>query len=230
MNPTVTKELAAGGGLGIDAALSVPRGPQVGLQAFAKRIVDILVALTALIVFLPVLLIVALAILWETGWPVLFTQKRLGESGREFTVYKFRSMTRDAERKLDEVRANNEIADGPIFKWKADSRITRVGRFLRRTSLDEAPQLFNVLLGDMGLVGPRPPLESEVVAYETWQLKRLAVKPGMTGLWQVSGRSDLSFTKMVELDIDYVEKWSFWLDIVLLLRTPIAVLTGRGAY
>jgi lipopolysaccharide/colanic/teichoic acid biosynthesis glycosyltransferase len=202
----------------------------VGVAGFAKRSLDILISLAALVLFLPVLVLVSIAIVLDSRGPLLFTQKRVGQGGKVFTVFKFRSMTRDAAHRLEEVRANNEIVDGPIFKWRADTRTTRVGRFLRRTSLDELPQLLNVLLGDMSLVGPRPPLEAEVVRYETWQLERLAVRPGMTGLWQVSGRSDLSFTEMVELDVRYVRSWSVWLDIILLIRTPIAVVTCRGAY
>jgi len=139
-------------------------------------------------------------------------------------------MCKDAPRRLAEVMANNEIEDGPIFKWRDDPRVTKVGRFLRRTSLDELPQLLNVLKGDLSLVGPRPPLESEVARYEEWQLQRLCVKPGMTGLWQVSGRSKLSFREMVELDIAYGESWTLWHDISILARTPIAVTSGHGAY
>jgi lipopolysaccharide/colanic/teichoic acid biosynthesis glycosyltransferase len=230
MNPTVTEELKAAGSIIIERAIQVPQNPQVGVGAVSKRALDILIACTALILLSPLLLFVSIAILIETGRPVMFAQRRMGQGGKFFTVYKFRSMTQDAECKLHEVRANNQIKDGPIFKWKTDPRITRVGRFLRRTSLDEAPQLFNVLLGSMSRVGPRPPLESEVLQYEDWQLRRLAVRPGMTGLWQVSGRSDLSFTQMVQLDIEYVNRWTPWLDIQLLLRTPVAVITGRGAY
>jgi lipopolysaccharide/colanic/teichoic acid biosynthesis glycosyltransferase len=230
MNPSVTEELKATGSIIIERAIQVPQNPQVGIGAVAKRALDVLIAGAALVLLSPLLLLVSIAILIETGRPVLFAQKRMGQGGKIFTVYKFRSMTQDAECKLPEVRANNQIKDGPIFKWKTDPRITRVGRFLRRTSLDEAPQLFNVLLGSMSLVGPRPPLESEVLQYEDWQLRRLAVRPGMTGLWQVGGRSDLSFTQMVQLDIEYVNRWTPWLDIQLLLRTPVAVFTGRGAY
>jgi lipopolysaccharide/colanic/teichoic acid biosynthesis glycosyltransferase len=230
MNPSVTEELKATGSIIIERAIQVPQNPQVGIGAVAKRALDVLIAGAALVLLSPLLLLVSIAILIETGRPVLFAQKRMGQGGKIFTVYKFRSMTQDAECKLPEVRANNQIKDGPIFKWKTDPRITRVGRFLRRTSLDEAPQLFNVLLGSMSLVGPRPPLESEVLQYEDWQLRRLAVRPGMTGLWQVSGRSDLSFTQMVQLDIEYVNRWTPWLDIQLLLCTPVAVITGRGAY
>jgi exopolysaccharide biosynthesis polyprenyl glycosylphosphotransferase len=216
--------------LAVEQATFIPDGPQMGLAAVAKRAIDIVGALVVLTVLAPLFIVIAIAIVLESGWPVIFAQKRLGQGGREFTVYKFRSMARDAEARLAEVREHNDVPDGPIFKWKEDPRITKVGRFLRRTSLDELPQLWNVLLGNMSLVGPRPPLLSEVLEYEAWQLGRLAVKPGMTGLWQVSGRSNLTFTEMVELDIAYVESWSIKRDIVLLLKTPLAVLTARGAY
>lgn len=230
MNSSVTEELSVARARDIEPAVDIPRGPQVGTSAFVKRSLDVAVGLVALAVLLPILILVSTAILLESGRPLFFTQKRVGLNGKVFTVFKFRSMTPDAETRQAEVRAHNEIADGPTFKWKADPRITRVGRFIRRASLDEAPQLLNVLLGDMSLVGPRPPLESEVEKYEAWQLERLAVRPGMTGLWQVSGRSDLTFGEMVELDIRYVRSWSVWLDILLLLRTPLAVITCRGAY
>ena len=216
--------------LAVEQATFIPDGPQMGLAAVVKRAIDIVGALVVLTVLAPLFIVIAIAIVLESGWPVIFAQKRLGQGGREFTVYKFRSMARDAEARLAEVREHNDVPDGPIFKWKEDPRITKVGRFLRRTSLDELPQLWNVLLGNMSLVGPRPPLLSEVLEYEAWQLGRLAVKPGMTGLWQVSGRSNLTFTEMVELDIAYVESWSIKRDIVLLLKTPLAVLTARGAY
>jgi exopolysaccharide biosynthesis polyprenyl glycosylphosphotransferase len=208
----------------------IPASRQVGMQAAAKRLLDIIVSLILLIGLLPFIIILGLLILVETGRPILFRQQRLGLNGEHFTVFKFRSMHRNAEQRLAEVLANNEIKDGPIFKWRLDPRITRVGRFLRRTSLDELPQLLNVLRGDMSLVGPRPPLESEVVRYEPWHMGRLSAKPGMTGLWQVSGRSNLNFNQMVELDNAYAEQWSFWLDLKLLLKTPLAVFTGRGAF
>jgi exopolysaccharide biosynthesis polyprenyl glycosylphosphotransferase len=204
--------------------------PQAGFQAAAKRVLDFAGSLTALILLVPLLLMIAVAVAIESGWPVLFVQKRLGYRGREFRVFKFRSMRRDAEARFEDIRQQNEVTDGPIFKARQDPRITRVGRILRKTSMDELPQLLNVLLGHMSLVGPRPPLESEVLQYEAWQLRRLAVKPGMTGLWQVSGRSDLGFQDMVRLDISYVEDWSIWTDLKLLVRTPLAVITGRGAY
>jgi lipopolysaccharide/colanic/teichoic acid biosynthesis glycosyltransferase len=191
---------------------------------------DLLVAIACLIFLGPVMILIALAILIESGRPIFFKQERLGQDGHPFTVYKFRSMWQDAEKRLHEVQEINAIKDGPIFKSKEDPRITRVGRYLRRGSMDELPQLFNVLLGSMSLVGPRPPLETEVFQYEPWQIGRLAVKPGMTGLWQVSGRSNLGFVQMMQLDLEYVEHWSFLGDVMLLIRTPIAVLTARGAY
>jgi lipopolysaccharide/colanic/teichoic acid biosynthesis glycosyltransferase len=204
--------------------------PQTGFRSTCKRAIDLMLAVIAIpIVALPVF-VISLLILIDNGWPIIFAQERLGKGGRPFTVYKFRSMRKDAEERLHEVREHNHIKDGPTFKLKDDPRMTRVGRFIRRTSLDELPQLWNILLGQMSFVGPRPPLADEVLAYEDWQLRRLAVTPGLTGLWQVSGRSDLSFTDMVTLDIDYVEHWSPGYDLSLLVRTPAAVLSGRGAY
>ena len=232
MNQTVAQEMRIGGTLvnAADRVLYIPLGPQVGLAAVLKRLLDMILALCILMVFLPLIIGISVAIILESGWPVFFCQKRVGHNGRKFTVYKFRSMCRDADKLLPELKQHNLIQDGPIFKWKNDSRITKVGRFLRRTSLDELPQLWNVLLGNMSLVGPRPPLETEVFEYESWQLRRLAVKPGMTGLWQVSGRSNLGFVQMVSLDIDYVNYWSVWRDLALLAKTPLAVITARGAY
>jgi lipopolysaccharide/colanic/teichoic acid biosynthesis glycosyltransferase len=204
--------------------------PQTGLRAACKRLFDLAVVLVALpFVAVPVA-IISLLILIDDGWPFIFAQERLGKQGRPFTVYKFRSMRKDAEERLHEVLEHNHIKDGPTFKLKDDPRMTRVGRFIRRTSLDELPQVWNVLLGQMSFVGPRPPLAAEVLEYEDWQLRRLAVTPGLTGLWQVSGRSDLSFTEMVTLDVDYVDRWSPAYDIALLARTPAAVFSGRGAY
>jgi lipopolysaccharide/colanic/teichoic acid biosynthesis glycosyltransferase len=232
MNQTVAQEMRIGGTLinASDRVLYIPPGPQYGLAAVLKRLIDLALSLFLLLVLSPIIIAISIAILVYDGWPIFFCQQRMGQHGRRLTVYKFRSMRRDAETLLQEVRKNNIIKDGPIFKWKHDIRITKVGRFLRRTSLDELPQLFNVLLGNMSLVGPRPPLESEVLEYESWQLRRLAVKPGMTGLWQVSGRSNLGFVQMVDLDIDYIEAWSVWRDVSLLCRTPAAVFSARGAY
>jgi lipopolysaccharide/colanic/teichoic acid biosynthesis glycosyltransferase len=153
----------------------------------------------------------------------------VGRNGRPFTVVKFRTMCENAEQLLHELAAQNEQA-GPLFKIRRDPRMTRVGRILRKTSLDELPQLFNVIRGEMSLVGPRPPLPREVVEYSTYQLRRLAATPGMTGLWQVSGRSTLGFDEMVALDLRYISGWTFGRDISILLRTIPAVLSTRGAY
>jgi exopolysaccharide biosynthesis polyprenyl glycosylphosphotransferase len=204
--------------------ISLERGPRL-----IKRIIDIIGALCALLIFSPVMGLVALAIRLENDGPILFRQERLGEKSKPFDVIKFRSMRVGAEAEQESLAALNE-ADGPIFKIKDDPRSTRVGRFIRKTSLDELPQFINVLRGEMSLVGPRPPLESEVAEYQSWQRKRLQVKPGMTGLWQVSGRSDLTFDEMCLLDIYYIENWSLWLDVRLILRTIPMIFIRRGAY
>jgi lipopolysaccharide/colanic/teichoic acid biosynthesis glycosyltransferase len=172
---------------------------------------------------------VALAIKLDSPGPIFYRQQRVGKHGRRFWMLKFRSMRQDADRLLDTLRAHNE-ASGPLFKMRRDPRITRVGRLLRRWSLDELPQLFNVLRGDMSLVGPRPPIPAEVEEYEDWQHGRLRAVPGITGLWQVSGRSEVPFHDMVRLDLHYIRNWSLGLDLVILLRTIPAVLTSRGAY
>jgi len=194
-----------------------------------KRTLDLVVASVCLVLFAPLMCLIALAIKLDSPGPVLFKQVRVGKDGKEFVMYKFRSMKEGAEEELEELRKFNE-ADGPIFKIKDDPRCTRVGRFLRRTSLDELPQLYNVLRGEMSIVGPRPPLPSEVAQYREWHRKRLEVSPGMTGLWQVSGRSHLSFDEMVLLDLYYIENWSPLLDLKILLRTIPKVIFGDGAY
>jgi lipopolysaccharide/colanic/teichoic acid biosynthesis glycosyltransferase len=165
----------------------------------------------------------------DSRGPVIYKQTRIGKHGRPFTIYKFRSMRVGAEKELAELLPLNE-QDGPIFKKRDDPRMTRVGRWIRRASLDELPQLFNVLKGDMSLVGPRPPLPSEVEQYEEWHLKRLQAAPGLTGLWQVSGRSGLNFEEMVVFDLAYIQNWSLSLDLSILLRTLPAVVSGGGAY
>jgi lipopolysaccharide/colanic/teichoic acid biosynthesis glycosyltransferase len=193
----------------------------------AKRLVDFVGAIALLAILWPVLLATFVA-LWVTtrGKPV-FRQVRLGLGGRPFVLYKFRTMTLDAALRQHEV-ANEK--DGPIFKNRRDPRITRLGRILRKTSIDEMPQLFNVLKGDMSLVGPRPPVPSEVARYRPWQRRRLSVKPGLTCLWQVSGRSEIGFEDWVRMDLWYVRNQSLAVDMKLLGRTPWVVLTGRGAY
>ena len=229
--PAVSERLAPPERILLAQRLSlIGETPQVGMGAAAKRATDFLVAVVMLAIAAVPMLVISVLILLDDGWPVIFAQERLGKKGRPFTMYKFRSMRKDAEERLHEVLEHNHIQDGPTFKLKDDPRMTRMGRFLRRTSLDELPQLWNVVLGNMSLVGPRPPLADEVIGYEDWQLRRLAATPGMTGLWQVSGRSDLSFNEMVQIDVTYVESWSLGQDLVLLVKTPSAVLNGKGAY
>lgn len=208
--------------------LAYRQGLRRGVSWFAKRAVDIVAAAAGLILTTPIWLIAALAVKTDSAGPVFFRQVRVGRDGRLFTLYKFRSMTVDAEDSLIDLRDRNE-ADGPYFKVAADPRITRIGRWLRRYSVDELPQLLNVLRGDMSLVGPRPPLPGEVAEYPDWFRRRLTVPPGMTGLWQVSGRFLLPFHEAARLDVFYVDHWSFGLDLKILLRTPLVVLSGRGA-
>ncbi|MFZ2361509.1 MAG: sugar transferase [Anaerolineae bacterium] len=194
-----------------------------------KRGIDVLGSALGLLILSPLLAIVAVAIRLDSPGPVIFSQPRVGRDGRLFKVYKFRTMVKDADQIKDQVRHLNE-AQGPMFKIRDDPRVTRMGRFLRRTSLDELPQFWNSLRGDMSLVGPRPALPDEVADYADWHRKRLATAPGITGLWQVSGRSDLPFDEMVLLDIYYIENWSPLLDLSILLRTLPSVLARSGAY
>jgi exopolysaccharide biosynthesis polyprenyl glycosylphosphotransferase len=200
-----------------------------GWRLAVKRAFDIVMTLAIMVVVLPLMAAVALAIRLDDGQPVVFRQTRVGLRGKPFTVYKFRTMVVDAERRLAELRDKNEH-DGVLFKIREDPRVTRVGRILRKFSLDELPQFFNVLRGDMSLVGPRPPLQSEVDQYGDDARRRLLVKPGITGLWQVSGRSGLSWYDTVRLDLSYVENWSLSADLMILLKTVRAVLRAEGAY
>ncbi|MFB9239264.1 sugar transferase [Plantactinospora siamensis] len=200
-----------------------------GARKIVKELVDRTLAAAALVAALPVLLVIALAIKIDSRGPVLFRQIRVGMDGREFGVYKFRTMVVNADTMLAELAARNET-DGLLFKMRDDPRVTRVGRLLRRWSLDELPQLGNVLRGQMSLVGPRPPLPSEVARYDGDVARRLLVKPGMTGLWQVSGRSDLPWEDGIRLDLYYVENWSLASDLTILWKTVGAVLGSRGAY
>jgi exopolysaccharide biosynthesis polyprenyl glycosylphosphotransferase len=198
-------------------------------RAEVKRLIDVTLALAALVVLLPLFAVVALAIKLDSRGPVFFVQRRMGYHKREFRLFKFRTMTPDAEVRMKEVEHLNE-KDGPVFKIKDDPRVTRVGRWLRRTSVDELPQLVNVALGEMSLVGPRPlSLRDARGLSEAWQKRRFSVKPGITGLWQVSGRSDLSFERWMRLDLEYIDRWSVALDLRILCRTIPAVLTARGA-
>jgi exopolysaccharide biosynthesis polyprenyl glycosylphosphotransferase len=200
-----------------------------GAARVVKSVFDRLGAAAGLLLLLPLLLVIAVAIKRDSPGPVLFRQVRVGKAGREFMIFKFRTMHMDAERRRAALGHLNE-QDGVLFKMRDDPRITRIGRALRRGSLDELPQLLNVLLGQMSLVGPRPPLPDEVAVYPADMRRRLAVRPGITGLWQVSGRSDLSWAEAIRLDLRYVENWSFSLDCVILLRTLSAVCRGSGAY
>ena len=200
-----------------------------GGRKLIKELLDRSIALLVTLCALPVMIAIALAIKIDSRGPVIFRQTRVGLDSKEFGVYKFRTMVTDADALLAELKAKNET-DGLMFKMRNDPRVTRVGRFLRKWSLDEVPQLFNVLLGHMSLVGPRPPLPSEVARYDGDLARRLLVKPGMTGLWQVSGRSDLSWEDGVRLDLFYVENWSLAADLTILWKTVGAVVRSRGAY
>jgi exopolysaccharide biosynthesis polyprenyl glycosylphosphotransferase len=200
-----------------------------GARHLVKGVFDRAVAALALLVSLPVLLLLMLAVRIDSRGPALFVQERVGRGNRRFPMLKLRTMTVDAERRRRELEARNE-ADGALFKVREDPRVTRVGRVLRSYSLDELPQLVNVLLGQMSLVGPRPPLPAEVDAYPPDVRRRLVVKPGMTGLWQVSGRADLAWEEATRLDLHYVENWSLMLDLSILWKTGRAVLSRAGAY
>ena len=198
-------------------------------DAVLKRLVDIVLSGLGLVAVIPVALVISAAIKLDSPGPVIFAQDRVGRGGRRFRFYKFRSMYTDAERRLSELTVHNEV-DGPVFKIRKDPRISKVGAFLRRTSLDELPQLFNVLKGEMSLVGPRPPLPREVEQYRPSDLVRLSVKPGLTCLWQIRGRSTLGFDIWMEYDREYISRLSLWLDLSILVRTVWAVLSCRGAY
>jgi exopolysaccharide biosynthesis polyprenyl glycosylphosphotransferase len=200
-----------------------------GAAYYVKRALDILVSLAALVLFAPIALVIAIAITADDGGPVFFRQARVGRDGREFAMLKFRTMRVDAEAELAALLAHNE-GSGPLFKLRRDPRVTRVGRILRSFSLDEVPQFWNVLRGDMSVVGPRPPLPSEVIAYDGTVSRRLYIKPGITGPWQVGGRSDLSWEESVRLDLRYVENWTVMTDLVLMWRTAKVMVTTEGAY
>jgi exopolysaccharide biosynthesis polyprenyl glycosylphosphotransferase len=209
--------------------LQMARPELRGARGVAKSVFDRAGAALIVLVLAPVLLAVAAAVKLEGRGSVLFTQDRVGRDGRIFPMLKFRTMEPGAEKKVTELIRSSE-GNGVLFKMRRDPRVTRVGRFLRRFSLDELPQLFNVLAGDMSLVGPRPPLPTEVERYGLDMRRRFVVKPGLTGLWQVSGRSDLSWEESVRVDVQYVENWSFLLDLIILARTFGAVIRGNGAY
>jgi lipopolysaccharide/colanic/teichoic acid biosynthesis glycosyltransferase len=204
-----------------------PEGNRSAAYQACKRLLDLVGACVLLILLSPVLIITFAILCVCTRGKPLFRQTRIGECGRKFTLYKFRTMVLAAESMQRQVK--NE-KDGPVFKNRRDPRITRIGAVLRKFSIDEMPQLFNVIRGQMSLVGPRPPIESEVLKYENWQLRRLAVKPGLTCLWQISGRCEIGFLQWVRLDLWYIDHQSLLLDLILLVKTPWCVLSGRGAY
>jgi lipopolysaccharide/colanic/teichoic acid biosynthesis glycosyltransferase len=202
-----------------------------GINLVLKRVLDVLCALTLLIVLSPLLALVALTIRLDSPGPIIIVQERVGRNGRSFPFLKFRSMYQGAEKRHAEIRARSiHGEDERTTKDPHDPRRTRVGRIIRKLSIDELPQLLNALRGEMSLVGPRPPLPAEVARYESWHYKRFDMQPGMTGLWQVSGRSDLNFDEMVLMDIYYIDNWSLALDLKILLRTPNAIVRMRGAY
>jgi exopolysaccharide biosynthesis polyprenyl glycosylphosphotransferase len=206
--------------------LSLVYGPDRVLGLVAKRLIDVVLGGAATVLLLPVFAIVGAAVLLVDGRPVIFRQTRVGLHGRLFEVVKFRTMVPDAESRLNELEGQNEIK-GHAFKITDDPRLTRIGRILRATSLDELPQVWNVLLGEMSLVGPRPPLPREVAGYDLWHRRRLSMKPGITGLWQVAARRDDDFDRWVALDLAYIDRWSIWLDLKIMAKTIPAMLQGR---
>ena len=207
-------------------AIAVQQLPWLG--RFVKRGIDIIGSIAAMLVLSPVLLLTALAIKLDSHGPIFFSQIRVTEGGRLFRMWKFRSMVVNAENIKSSLAGLNEVS-GPVFKMTRDPRVTRVGAMIRKLSIDELPQVWNVLKGDMSLVGPRPPIPEEVCQYRYWQARRLAVKGGLTCIWQVSGRSGIPFQEWMRLDLRYVDHWSLLLDLMLLLRTIVVVISGRGA-
>lgn len=194
-----------------------------------KRIFDVLFSSIGLVLIFPLLLIVIVAIKVDSKGPAIYRQRRVGKNGKYFTMYKFRSMVTNADDLLDQLKDKNEC-DGPVFKISNDPRLTKVGIFIRKYSIDELPQIINILKGDMSIVGPRPPLINEVEQYTEYEYKRLSVKPGLTCYWQISGRSDISFQHWIELDLKYINERSLWTDAKIIIKTFPAVLGHRGAY
>jgi lipopolysaccharide/colanic/teichoic acid biosynthesis glycosyltransferase len=203
-------------------------GPDRELALAAKRLLDIVGSACGLIVLSPILLGVTVAIALRDGRPILFRQSRAGLNGRPFQIAKFRTMGRDADALRAELRAHNEIDGNASFKMTNDPRITPIGRFLRRTSLDELPQLWNVLKGEMSLVGPRPHPFDDVAGYDDWHRRRLSMKPGITGLWQIGARTEASFDRWVAKDLEYIDRWSLWLDLRVIIATVPALLRAEG--
>jgi len=202
--------------------------PQKPWQLFIKWIIDFVGSFILLTILSPLFLAVSVVIKLTSSGPIFFRQERSGLNGRKFMMYKFRSMVSDAEMRRAELEARNEVS-GPVFKIADDPRITKFGKFIRKTSIDELPQLWNVLTGKMSLVGPRPPIPDEVEKYEDWQRRRLSMKPGLTCIWQIGGRSEVKFDDWMRLDLEYIDNWSLWLDIKILLKTIPVVVIGLGA-
>ncbi len=208
--------------------VSLVTGPDKALSLAAKRLIDIAGATIGLILLSPLFAAVAVAIGASNGRPILFRQPRVGLHGRTFQVVKFRTMTLDADNQRAALRQYNEVSGNASFKMTDDPRITRIGRVLRRTSIDELPQLWNVLRGEMSLVGPRPHPLDDVAGYDPWHRRRLTMKPGITGLWQIAGRREPDFDRWVQFDLEYIDHWSLWLDLRLLIRTIPAMLRAEG--
>jgi len=236
----VGQKLSSGqrdGGTAVGAApfshesFELPMGiePKRVRYAFVKRVADIVVSFILLLLLLPLFIVLAIAVKLSGPGPVFYKSTRIGLCGKPFTFIKFRSMRTDADKLLQELAQHNE-KDGPIFKMKSDPRITKIGAFLRKYSLDELPQLWSVFTGDMSIVGPRPPIPREVAQYDDYAIQRLTVKPGITCYWQIMGRSRLSFEEWMDLDHKYLKEMSFWTDCMILIKTPLAVLKGDGAY
>ncbi len=211
-----------------DQPVATPEGNREKAYRVLKRGFDIVGVIALIVALSPVLLTTYIVLMITTRGKPLFIQQRIGYLGKKFPMIKFRTMRLDADKLQAQVQ--NQHNDGPIFKNRQDPRITRIGRWLRKTSIDEMPQLFNVLAGHMSLVGPRPPVAKEVVQYKVWHRRRLAIKPGLTCLWQVSGRSEIGFEDWVRMDIWYARNQNFFTDLWLLVKTPWTVITGRGAY
>ena len=215
------------------------RGTQLGFESEAtrgfsfyeaiKRLIDITCSFVGILVLSPLFIIIAIIVKFTSKGPIFFSQKRVGRNGKEFDMYKFRSMVVNAEELKEKLAAQNEMS-GPMFKMKDDPRVTKVGKFIRKTSLDELPQLWNVLKGDMSLVGPRPSLPKEVAQFEDWMYKRLEVKPGLTCYWQVSGRNNIDFEDWMKLDIRYVEEKTLWIDIKLNCKTEFVLFGDKNAH
>jgi exopolysaccharide biosynthesis polyprenyl glycosylphosphotransferase len=210
------------------AMIDLYTSPKMNIELILKRFMDIAISLFLILMLLPIFLVISVLIKATSSGPVFFRQQRVGYNGRLFTLYKFRTMVEDAEKLKKELLRHNEM-DGPVFKMKDDPRVTNVGAFLRRTSVDELPQLINVLKGDMSLVGPRPPVPPEVAQYTLGDRRRLSMKPGITGIWQVSGRNKIPFKEWMEMDREYIDHWSLWLDLKILFRTIPVVLKREGA-